>query len=176
MNTFIEGLEDGGYDCELVNMEPVVKAKPHQTALSKVHSEEQGPFLATFSVGGMTCASCVGNVSHAMSELEGVSDVAVNLVGKSATALLANKDLVKPLVDAIEDGGYDAELVSIEPIKKDEDISGPRSVSLRVDGMFCQYVFSFFICYILVTYYLLPLAIAQIKLRRLSSLSEIKSS
>lgn len=138
----IEGVEDGGYDCELVSMEPM-KTQSKITK-PKENSDQQGPFIATFSVGGMTCASCIVNVSQAMSGLEGVSDVAVNLVGKSATAKLESRDLANLLVDAIEDGGYDAELVSIDTMNKEhEDEAGPRTVSLKVDGMFCQYVFSF---------------------------------
>lgn len=138
VDAIVEGVEDGGYECELVNIEPV-KAQPK----SKASKEEHGPFHATFSVGGMTCASCVGNVTHAASEIPGVANVVVNLVGKSATATLESKDLVKAVIDAIEDGGYEAELVSIEPIKHDDEETegvGPRTVSLRVEGMFCRYV------------------------------------
>ncbi|EJD01002.1 heavy metal translocatin [Fomitiporia mediterranea MF3/22] len=101
---------------------------------------QQGPFLATFSVGGMTCASCVGNVTKAASEIQGVTDVAVNLVGKSATALLQSKDLADEVIRAIEDGGYEATLVSLEPLQHGrEEETGQRSVSLRIEGMFCQH-------------------------------------
>ncbi|KLO08815.1 heavy metal translocatin, partial [Schizopora paradoxa] len=105
---------------------------------------DQGPFIATFSVGGMTCASCVSHVTEATSELEGVSDVAVNLVGKSATAILKTRELVPVFIEAVVEGGYEAELISVEPVaeaseESEEEEVGPRSVALRVDGMFCAH-------------------------------------
>ncbi|KAH8113464.1 heavy metal translocatin [Phellopilus nigrolimitatus] len=107
-----------------------------------VPRQERGPYRATFSVGGMTCASCVGNVTHVASDVQGISDVEVNLIGKSATAKLESKDLVKAFVEAVEDGGYEATLVSIDPVlqeKEDAEDRGLRTVSLRVDGMFCNH-------------------------------------
>lgn len=133
VDSFIENVEDGGYDCDLISIEPV-----KMQTTPKDRSKLEGPFAATFSIGGMTCASCVANVSNSMSELHGVSDVAVNLVGKFATAILESRDLVKSVIDAVEDSGYDAELVSIDSKEKHEEVAGPRTVSLRVDGMFCR--------------------------------------
>ena len=37
------------------------------------------PLALTLPVEGMTCASCVGHVEKALTELPGVSDVVVNL-------------------------------------------------------------------------------------------------
>ena len=90
----------------------------------------------------MTCAACVGNVMHAVSDVQGVSDVAVNLLGHSATAVLETKDLVPAFLEAVEDGGYEAALVSIQPLLPDgaDDVNetGPREISLKVEGMFCR--------------------------------------
>jgi len=38
------------------------------------HESEHGPQRVTLSVGGMTCASCSNAVTHALSELPGISD------------------------------------------------------------------------------------------------------
>ncbi|KAL5530579.1 hypothetical protein ACEPAF_6837 [Sanghuangporus sanghuang] len=135
----VKAIEDGGYSCELVNADSlqVPQVDHRRNALSN----ENGPYRATFSIGGMTCASCVGNVTNAASEVQGVSEVAVNLVGKSATATFESKDLVKAVVNAIEDGGYEAELISIVPLYQDSDVRtrGPRTISLIVGGMFCRH-------------------------------------
>ena len=91
------------------------------------------------SVGGMTCASCVTTVTSLLSDIPGVTDVAVSLIGKSATALVARRGLVLQLKNAIEDAGYEAEVVSIRPVEQsDDEDMGPRTVSLHVDGMFCS--------------------------------------
>ncbi len=39
----------------------------------------------TIPVEGMTCASCVAHVEHALSEIPGVNDVAVNLATEKAS-------------------------------------------------------------------------------------------
>lgn len=142
--SLISALEDAGYDAELIKIEPVFPDKQPQKPRKspKVSQREQGPFVASFSIGGMTCASCVSHVTEATSELEGVSDVAVNLVGKSATAILKTRELVPAFIEAVEDGGYEAELISVEPVagasdESEEDEIVSRSVALRVDGMFC---------------------------------------
>lgn len=147
-SSFISAIEDAGYDVELIKIEPVIPdtplRHPQQTRKSPNAQQraDQGPFVATFSVGGMTCASCVSHVTEATSELEGVSNVAVNLVGKSATAILKTRELVPVFIEAVEEGGYEAELISVEPVAEageedEEDEVGPRSIALRVDGMFC---------------------------------------
>ncbi len=70
----------------------------------------------TLPVGGMTCAACVGHVERALQKLPGVSDVAVNLVTRSARVSFdaeADAAVFAPvLVDAVNDAGYFAELPS----------------------------------------------------------------
>ncbi len=114
--TFISAIEDAGYDIELVNIEQEALDKPalRQLRKSKVQREE-GPVHATFSIGGMTCSSCISHVTKTASEVEGVSDVAVSLVGKSATAILKSRELVQSFIAAIEEGGYEAELIAVKP-------------------------------------------------------------
>ncbi|KAI5118778.1 hypothetical protein M0805_005659 [Coniferiporia weirii] len=140
VGALVEAIEDGGYECELVTIEPTKPKKVSKGKSASKPRQEQGPYRATFSVGGMTCASCVGNVTEAVSKMQGVSDVSVNLVGKSATMTLENKDFVKDIISTIEDGGYEAELFSVESVDQEElESGGPRTISLRVDGMFCQH-------------------------------------
>jgi len=145
VSCFISAVEDAGYEAELIKIESVVPDKPARPPQRKSKVQrEGGPFHATFSIGGMTCASCVSHVTEATSELEGVSDVAVNLIGKSATAILKSRDLVPTFITAVEDGGYEAELITVEPVEfasdaSEEDELEPRSIALRIDGMFCTH-------------------------------------
>jgi Cu+-exporting ATPase len=61
---------------------------------------------ATFGVTGMTCASCVVHVEHALKGVEGVKRANVNLANEKAT--VEYEDGVKPedLVFAVNDAGY----------------------------------------------------------------------
>ena len=61
----------------------------------------------TLPITGLTCAACVGHVSHALEEVPGVEDVRVNLATENATVTLGgNAPQFKALADALEDAGY----------------------------------------------------------------------
>ncbi|KAJ8523030.1 hypothetical protein ONZ45_g465 [Pleurotus djamor] len=82
-----------------------------------------GPFTVVLSVGGMTCSSCVNSITEMALQVIGVSEVSVSLIDKSVTAIIASQDLAQKLADTIEDCGFEAQVVSVDP---------------RIDGMFCQ--------------------------------------
>ncbi len=70
---------------------------------------------ATYTVTGMTCAHCVASVSEEVSELAGVTDVAVELESGTLTvsgdgATVSNVDAVR---GAVEEAGY--QLVTASP-------------------------------------------------------------
>lgn len=136
INSVVEAIEDAGYEVEVVSTEPL------NAQLSKAddvpHNNFDGPFQLTLSVGGMTCASCTNTVTALASDMSGVSDVAVSLIGKSATVVIHRKDLADQLAQAIEDAGYEVDIVSIEPLHSAvAQIAGPRTIALRIGGMFC---------------------------------------
>jgi P-type Cu+ transporter len=61
----------------------------------------------TFSVTGMTCASCVGRVERALEKVSGVLEASVNLANERATVeYLAGEVEPKDLEMAIEGAGY----------------------------------------------------------------------
>ncbi len=87
--------------------------------------------------------SCVNTITSLVEEIPGVEDVAVNLIGKSTTATIVRKELADNILSVIEDAGFEAEVISVDPIAGTElgrEI-GPRTVDLRIDGMFCPYVY-----------------------------------
>ncbi|KAJ6599085.1 E1-E2 ATPase-domain-containing protein [Mycena vulgaris] len=98
-------------------------------------------FRLTLSVGGMSCSSCVNTITRALSEIPGVSDVVVSLLESSATALIDRKELSEVAFQSVEDTGFEAHIITVEPIVASEH--GPsdplRTVSFRVDGMFCRH-------------------------------------
>ncbi|KAJ7744453.1 E1-E2 ATPase-domain-containing protein [Mycena maculata] len=105
---------------------------------------QPGPsFRLTLSVGGMSCSSCTHTITRALSEIPGVSDVVVSLLESSATALIDRKELSDVAVERVEDCGFEPHIMSVEPVGTSEIIQHPtdtwRTVSLRVDGMFCKH-------------------------------------
>lgn len=138
--TVTETVEDVGYEAEVISVEPLrVPTAPKATR----STEAQGPQRLTLSLGGMTCAACSNTVTHVLEGVPGVSDPIVNLLGASATMVVENRDMIPQVVEAIEDAGYEAEVVNTEPVKpekSDGQEASPRTVTLRVDGLFCRFV------------------------------------
>ncbi|KAG1892472.1 heavy metal translocatin [Suillus subluteus] len=100
--------------------------------------------LVTLSVGGMTCSSCSGTITEMVSQLPGISEVVVNLLNNSATVTVARKDLVGSVTKTIDDCGFEVDVIKIEPLipltsTNNATTTGPRKLSLRVDGMYCQH-------------------------------------
>ncbi len=66
---------------------------------------------ATFDIDGMTCASCVGRVERALTEVEGVLRASVNLTTESAQVEYVEGVLdSSSLVAAISNSGYKAKI------------------------------------------------------------------
>ena len=132
----VSAIEDIGYEAEVVHIEP---AQAVPAPKKPTDTQKGGPQRVQLSIDGMTCAACSNTVTGLLSDIPGVSEVVVNLLGKSATAVIADPDLAPQLVEAINDAGYEAEIVNMQPLvdNYEQDNTGPRTVSLRVEGMFC---------------------------------------
>ncbi len=74
------------------------------------------------SVQNMTCASCVGRVERALSALEGVSEVGVNLASETAQAQIDGPGRVSEMIATLDKAGYPART---------------QSVRLNVESMSC---------------------------------------
>ena len=87
----------------------------------------------------MTCAACSNTLTRLLSEVDGVSDVVVDLMGHSARIVADSQELTPVVVETVEDAGFDAEVVKTEPIvKTPTQETTSRTISLKVDGMYCQ--------------------------------------
>lgn len=110
---------------------------PSQSPVS--YPDTPGLLKLVVSVGGMTCSACTNSITRAVSEVPGVSKVAVSLLDNSATVLLEDEGTSRKVIEAIDDCGFEASLISLEALKaKTNVLSMTRTLSLRVGGMFCQ--------------------------------------
>ncbi|MFC4732580.1 heavy metal translocating P-type ATPase [Salipiger abyssi] len=71
------------------------------------------PTPVTLSVGGMSCASCVGRVDRGLAALEGVHDVSVNLASETARMTVDDPARVGAAVEALDDLGYPARRATV---------------------------------------------------------------
>ena len=79
-------------------------------------SQASHAIAVRLAVGGMTCVACARAITEALSELEGVSDISVNQVGKSASAVVTAAELVESITTLIEDIGYECKVISATPV------------------------------------------------------------
>ncbi|GJE84162.1 heavy metal translocating P-type ATPase [Phanerochaete sordida] len=138
LQTITAAVKEAGYSASVVSIEPVASSALESSLPSAAKAAKaEGPFALTLSVGGMTCIACANTITGLVSNIPGVSDLAVSFLGKSTTATIVDRELAAHLVETIEDAGFDAEIISIEPIHKTDSVQGPRTISLHVDGLFC---------------------------------------
>jgi len=89
----------------------------------------------TFSVSGMSCASCVSRVEKSLRDLPGVVSVAVNLASNRAVVEHTGKADTAAMLRAVTDAGYGIEEVTAEQGR--EDAASLREISqLRTQFIF----------------------------------------
>jgi copper chaperone CopZ len=144
LDRHVSNLEGSRSDADIsllhVTEEKIVETDQKSSIASCVDDPDAGLFRVTLSVGGMTCSSCSGSITKTVSDLQGVSEVAVSLLSNSATVIVDHKQLVEVVVGAVEDCGFEAEVITVTQLNSldENSISGLRTVALRIDGMFCR--------------------------------------
>ncbi|PWN53197.1 heavy metal translocatin [Violaceomyces palustris] len=97
-----------------------------QKDLKQAKDEEHGPWTAQLAVGGMTCASCVNGIKSGVAFLENptppssgrLESIDVSLLSNSAKVVVTSKDVIPKVIEAIEDAGFDVELISTKAARK----------------------------------------------------------
>lgn len=130
----LEAIKTIGYEAN------VVSVRPSDTETTNLQMDE--PLRVSLSIGGMTCASCSSTITRLLSELGGVTDVSVNLMGNSANLVVESKKLIPEVQDVVDSAGFEVSVVNVEPVRVIPDASntswGRRTVALRIEGMFCE--------------------------------------
>ncbi len=65
----------------------------------------------TLNVDGMSCGHCSGMVQRTLDEIEGISNVSVDLEGKKATFDADTPERVETAVKEITEAGYKASTI-----------------------------------------------------------------
>lgn len=132
----IETIEDCGFDVAVEKLEEV-QSHPYRAVTSSKQQTER--WHASYSVGGMTCSSCVGNVTQALTSHTWVEKVDINLISNRATVIFLGKEHLPEIKESIEDVGYTATLDQVVQKGTPATEIIDRSVALRIDGMFCTH-------------------------------------
>ena len=78
------------------------------TADAEVGARRREPTQVALSIEGMTCASCVMHVEHALTDVPGVQAARVNLATEKAVVELDDAIALDLLAAAVKDAGYGA--------------------------------------------------------------------
>ncbi|CDO71344.1 hypothetical protein BN946_scf184908.g102 [Trametes cinnabarina] len=127
------GLQKDSHETEQASQKNEEKSSSNE-----YHQHAECPCRVDLSVDGMTCASCINTITALLSDIPGVSNIVVSLLSKSATAVVHSRDLVPQLTEAIDDAGYEAVVVSIQPAQieaSNVQDTAVRTLSFRVEGM-----------------------------------------
>lgn len=124
-----EIIETIGYECDLVGVENI----------SEKSSDSADTYKAQLSIGGMTCSSCESAITRTLSSLDFVQSVDITLLGHSGTVAFSTRENVAQIKTAVEEMGYDCDIVGLFKLGPQSTASNTRTISVKVDGMFCRY-------------------------------------
>jgi len=128
-------IESLGYAANLEHVDRF----PSDKCVPEVGSNAGGNlWRAVYSVGGMTCSSCVGSIAKALDSFPWTTSVDVNLITNSATVVFEDKAHLGHIAEAIAAAGYDAKLNDLVDLTKNDAQDGRRTVSIHIDGMHCD--------------------------------------
>ncbi|KAK4987729.1 hypothetical protein LTR50_004382 [Elasticomyces elasticus] len=106
----------------------------------------QAPRLvrASFAISGMTCGSCVDNISRAIEQHPWVRSADVILLTNSASVVFNGREHVNDIVESIADAGYDASIDSLQELEEAQSDEKPSSMddiwiaTYAIGGMTCS--------------------------------------
>ncbi|KAH2057272.1 hypothetical protein KXV43_001097 [Aspergillus fumigatus] len=130
IDKIVDLIEDIGYEASVDEVEPLVATAPSSPA-----------YLAEIAIGGMTCGSCSATIARGLEEMPFVTEVSVNLLAHSGRVQFVGRENVDAILEKIDGLGYEASLDNIQPVvvNNEEGKNQKRTVSVRVDGMFCHH-------------------------------------
>ncbi|GME61192.1 ATPase P-type K/Mg/Cd/Cu/Zn/Na/Ca/Na/H-transporter [Neofusicoccum parvum] len=133
VDSVIEAIEDAGFDASLDSLEEVDNRR------KSVRAPDVDKWRGVFSIGGMTCSACTNAVTAGVQQLPWVESINVNLLSHAATVIYSGKENTDAIKEAIEDCGFDATLDSVSRLVQESQQDVRRTVSIRIDGMFCHH-------------------------------------
>lgn len=95
-------------------------------------------FIASVSIEGMTCGSCVGTITRKIQELDYVISVNVDLLNNSGVVEFHGKHHLDAILEAFDEIGYTARLVELSNKRDKSRQTQERQVEIQVEGIHCH--------------------------------------
>ena len=71
-------------------------------------------YRLSMSIGGMTCAACVSAIVDSLRQIDGVSELNIDLLGRSGSAIVSRRETAEEVRSTVCDIGYECEIVSLK--------------------------------------------------------------
>ena len=129
-----EAIEDRGFDATVVETKDAVEAPGAANAKNSA-TQTQDLATTTVAIEGMTCGACTSAVEGAFKGIPGLVQFNISLLAERAVLVHDPEALsTDKIVEAIEDRGFDAKIVSSQRGIMELD-KGSVSVKLKVFGL-----------------------------------------
>jgi P-type Cu+ transporter len=105
--------------------------------------DRRDTYQLSMSIGGMTCAACVSAIVDSLREIDGVSEVNIDLLGRSGSAVVSRRETAEEIRNTICDIGYECEIVTLK-LRHSAHVKTYKAVlSIRgMTGTSCESVIS----------------------------------
>lgn len=127
----VELIEDLGYEATVDRMNEIQGLKEKKPV--------EQLWRASLSIEGMTCSSCVENITHALELIPWTQKVIVNLLNANATVDFQDRKHIPDILATVDDAGYTATLSDLMDLSKITSDGNTRSVQIQVNGIFCEH-------------------------------------
>ena len=127
-------IQDAGYEASVVEIKPYYMANSSKLVPYK--------FVASLSLEGMTCGSCVGTITEGLETLSFVHEINIDLVGNSGKITFEGRQNIDKILQKIDDLGYDAAVVELKGcgiLQPTNEAVSDRTVTIAVEGMYCEH-------------------------------------
>ncbi|KAI3187539.1 hypothetical protein CBS147311_10162 [Penicillium roqueforti] len=145
-NSAVITIQDKGHVADIlrtiedVGYKATVEQIDDHSALPETDREPQTATLrASYSVGGMTCSSCIGAIKGALKNFGWIKRVDINLLSNSATVIFEGKDHLPEIARVIDDIGYEATLNDVSELDRTLYRNQRREIAIHVSGMYCDH-------------------------------------
>jgi len=92
-------------------------------------------YQLSMSIGGMTCAACVSAIVDSLREIDDVSELNIDLLGRSGSAVVSHRETAEVIKNTVCDIGYECEIVSLK-LRHGTHVKQYKAI-LGIRGMTC---------------------------------------
>jgi P-type Cu+ transporter len=130
-----EIIEDRGFGATVLDTKSQENSQGCGDSLMNSGPAKAAPATTTVAIEGMTCGACTSAVERAFTDMPGLVHFNISLLAERAVISHEPSKLpIEKIIEAIEDAGFDAKLVSSQA-DGSQRVQGSASIQLKIYGL-----------------------------------------